>query len=88
MSRSDVVHGCRYTGIVSAMRAAIKVPLGFHSMTDDAAFALSANGRKGMDRAFEAIEIMRFAFYNHFKTVVVFVAADFAGICHDEILSS
>jgi len=50
----------------------------FGPMADDLAAAMVASRRQGMDSAFEAIEIMGDAIHDHFKSLVVFVPANFA----------
>ena len=60
------------------MNAAIDLPVGFHTVTDDSAFAVRADRRQRVDRALEAIECVMFAGYYHFKRLVIFVFTNFA----------
>jgi hypothetical protein len=60
------------------MNAAEDLSVGFHTVPDDSAVAVRADGRQRVDRAFEAIERVTLAGYNHFKRLVVFIFANFA----------
>jgi hypothetical protein len=60
------------------MNAAINLLIGFHTVTDDPAFAVRTDRRKRVDRAFEAIECVMLSGYDHFKRLVIFIFANFA----------
>ena len=61
--------------LVGTMGTAIEDPFGFHAVTNDAAPAVGAGGRKRMDGAFETVEYMRFTTHSHLKPFIVFVSA-------------
>ena len=63
-----------------AVGATIHFAAGFVAVADDAAAAVRALGRKHMDGAFEAIEVMGDAVADDFDRFVVFVAAALAGV--------
>jgi hypothetical protein len=54
-------------------------------VADDAARAVIAYGREGVDRAFEAVERVHCPGHRNFKALVVLVIADFAR-CHKSSL--
>ncbi len=54
----------------------------FKTVADDTDAAMGAGRRKGVDRAFEAIEGMGLAALNYLKRLVVIVSASLA-YCHD-----
>ena len=60
------------------MRATIKRAAGFDAMADNPATAMTALRREHVDRAFEAIVVMRNAIDDDLDRFVVFVAATFA----------
>jgi hypothetical protein len=60
------------------MNAAIDLPIGFHTVPNDPAVAVWADGRQRVDRAFEAIECVMLSGYDHFKRLVIFIFANFA----------
>ena len=60
------------------MNAAIDLPIGFHTVSDDSTIAVRADRRQRVDRAFEAIECVMLSGYDHFKRLVVFIFANFA----------
>jgi len=66
---------------VSATGAAIKGPICLYPVADNLAAAVIANGSKGMNRAFEAIECMRYAGGYDLKSLIVIVSTDFT-LCH------
>src|SRR6266508_1857243 len=59
------------------MGAAIKRPFSLDAMADDLAIAMLTPRRERVDRAFEAVEIMRFAMNGDFHRLVVIVSANF-----------
>lgn len=61
-----------------AVGAAVNAIAFLHIVADDAAAALSALGREGMDGALEAVENMLLAFHDHFKRFLIIVSANFA----------
>jgi hypothetical protein len=68
------------------MNAAEDLSVSFHAVSDDSAVAVRADRRQRVDRAFEAIERVMLAGYDHFKRLVIFIFANFA--CrHTQILS-
>jgi hypothetical protein len=60
------------------MNATVDLSIGFHTVPDDPAVAVWADRRQRVDRAFEAIERVMFAGYDHFKRLVIFILANFA----------
>ena len=62
------------------MRATEHHAAGLVAVANDAAATVVAFGRECVDGAFEGIEIMRDAVCDDFQRLVVFVAADFAGL--------
>jgi hypothetical protein len=60
------------------MGTTVHHPAGFHSMPNDAAAAMTAFRREGMNGAFETVEVMRDAILNNFERFVIFVAAHLA----------
>jgi len=64
-----------------AMGAAIHLAAGFVAVSDDAAPAMRALGRKHMDGALKAVKIMRNAIAHDLDWFVVFVPAAFATVC-------
>ena len=60
------------------MDAAKNLPVRFDAMTNYPAVAVGANWRQRVDRAFEAIEGMTLAGNDHFKSLVIFILANFA----------
>ena len=75
---SDAIVNADDTGFLRAVGTAIERALGFDTMADDAALAVRARRRERMNRALETIENVRFSSVNHFKGLVVIVAADLA----------
>jgi hypothetical protein len=74
------------------MGTAVKDAFRLHAMTDDAAAAMRAGWRQGMDRAFETIEDMRLTSNPHFKTFIVHIPTYFTShviplLIHDFPLS-
>lgn len=65
----------RVPGGSGAMGAAIKFSTYLGSMSDDAAAAMRARGRQGLDRAFEAIEDMGFIPHLDGERFVVIISA-------------
>src|SRR5688572_26470699 len=66
------------TFVLSAVGAAVHNAARLVTMADDPAAAMTAFGRKSMDGAFEAIEIVRDAVGEDLQWFVVFVAANLA----------
>jgi hypothetical protein len=60
------------------MNATIDLPVGFHTVTDDATVAVRTNRCQRVDRAFETIERVMLSGYDHFKRLVIFIFANFA----------
>ncbi len=60
------------------MNAAIDLSVGFHTVTDDSAFAVRADRRQRVDRALEAIEGVMLPANDYFKRLVIFIFANFA----------
>src|SRR5262245_18944496 len=65
------------------VRAAKEISIGLNSMANDLAAAVLAlwsqgmnRAFKGMNRAFKGVENMRLPCHDHFKTLVIIVAAD------------
>jgi hypothetical protein len=77
ISTLSAIRHSRYAFMMRATGAAEKFTAGFNAVTNDFATAMFATGREQMDRAFEAIEIMRDAVHKNFQRLVVFVSADF-----------
>ena len=65
----------RVPGGSSAMGAAIKFAIDLGSMSDDAAAAMRALGRQGLDRAFEAVEDIGFIAHKDGERLVVIISA-------------
>lgn len=65
------------------MGATIEGALGFHAVADDAAIAMAASGRQGVNGAFEAVEHVRIARVDNLETLVVVISTDFT-TSHDE----
>jgi hypothetical protein len=61
-----------------AMLAAKKVSIGFQSVTDDPATAVSTGRRQLLDRTLETVKRIGFAIHRDFKAFVVRVATGFA----------
>jgi hypothetical protein len=60
------------------MGAAVKLAVAhLHPVTDDHTAAVNALGRKGVDRAFEAIEHMSLLAHHYRKRLVIFISTDF-----------
>ena len=68
----------RFPGNTRTMSAAEDLPVGFHSMANDATMTVRTDWRERMDCTFEAIERVMLACYDDFKCFVVFVFANFA----------
>ena len=68
----------QHTFVLSAVGAAVHNAARLVTMADDPAAAMTAFGRKSMDGAFEAIEIVRDAVGEDLQWFVVFVAANLA----------
>jgi len=68
------------TFVMSAMRAAEKAVGGFDSVPDDFATAMFALWSQGMNRTFEAIEIMGYPRYYDFQRFIVLVTANFTSM--------
>jgi hypothetical protein len=66
-----------HTFVVGATRAAIKIAVGFHTVTDNFAAAVFALGRQGVNGAFKAVEKMRCAILDDFQRLIVIVTANF-----------
>ena len=66
------------------MRTAEETTADLDSMPDDSALAVLTNGRKSLDRTFEAIERMPRAGGDQLKTLVVLIATNFAR-CHTNL---
>lgn len=64
--------------VMSAMGAAEHFAGGLHAVADDFNAAMFANGCEGVNRAFEAVEIMGNTVDDYFKAFVVVVSASFA----------
>src|SRR5207244_2101390 len=62
-------------GGVSAVGAAIDAPFLLHAVADDAAIAVGASRREGLDGALEAVERVRGASHRDLKGLVVLVSA-------------
>jgi len=65
----------------STMRATEEMPLDLDPVSDHFALAMLANRSHRLDRALETIECMSSSSSFDYKSLVVFVATDFA-ICH------
>lgn len=74
-----VMHRCD-AFFVCAMGAAIIIAAGFNSVPDNLASAMLALRSKGVNGAFETVEITRDAVDDDFQWFVVFVSADFADV--------
>jgi hypothetical protein len=77
-SNSSAIHHIRDTLLLRAMGAAEKRAASFHAVPDDHAAAMPATRRQLMNRAFEAVEIMRDSVHHNLQRLVVFVPATFA----------
>jgi len=66
-------------GAGGAMSRTEHVAIGLRAVPDDAASALRADRRKGMNGAFEAVEKVAFAADNDLERLVILVSAGFAG---------
>ena len=60
-----------------AVSAAVNIASRFDPMADDLASAVFTFGRKGMDGAFEAIEVAGNAIVDNFQRFVVFISTNF-----------
>ena len=67
------------------MRAAEETTADLDSMPDDSALAVLTNGRKSLDRTFEAIERVPCAGSYQLKTLVIVITTNFA-CCHIDLL--
>ena len=67
------------------MRAAEETTADLDSMPDDSALAVLTNGRKSLDRTFEAIERVPCAGSYQLKTLVIVISTNFAR-CHIDLL--
>ena len=67
------------------MRTAEETTADLDSMPDDSALAVLTNGRKSLDRTFEAIERMPSAGSYQLKTLVIVISTNFA-CCHIDLL--
>ena len=67
------------------MRTAEETTADLDSMPDDSALAVLTNGRKSLDRTFEAIERMPCAGSYQLKTLVIVITTNFA-CCHIDLL--
>jgi hypothetical protein len=65
--------------LVRAVGAAVKYSVGFDAMADHLAAAVRALWRQQVDRAFKAIEGVRFSRHDDFERFIVFIAAGFTG---------
>jgi hypothetical protein len=63
------------------MRTAEHFAVGLNAMADDAAAAMDAHGRQGVNGALEAVEGVYLAVEMNLKRLIIIVAADFTG-CH------
>lgn len=61
-----------------AVPAAVNVAVRFDAVTNYVTIAVSAFGRKRVDRAFETIERMALAFGDNLESFIVIVSANFA----------
>jgi len=67
------------------VRAAEETTADLDSMPDDSALAVLTNGRKSLDRTFEAIERVPCAGSYQLKTLVIVITTNFAR-CHIDLL--
>jgi len=67
------------------VRAAEETTADLDSMPDDSALAVLTNGRKSLDRTFEAIERVPCAGSYQLKTLVIVISTNFAR-CHIDLL--
>lgn len=70
-----------YAGPAGAMRATIHRAFRFHAVADDFAAAVGTCGGQRMNGALETVEVMRFTGHDHFKSLVIRIAAHFTS-CH------
>jgi hypothetical protein len=68
-----------------AVNAAEDLSIGFHAVANDPAIAVWADRRQRVNRAFEVIECVMLASYDHLKRLIIFIFANFA--CSDTIPS-
>src|SRR5262245_41313317 len=71
-----------HAGDLGAMGAAEDAALLLQAVADDAAAAVGAHRREGLDGALEAVERVRGASHRHLEGLVVVVSADFTGSRH------
>jgi hypothetical protein len=64
--------------MLGAMGAAVDLAVGFHTMSDDAALAMLAARRHGVDSALEAVEGLRLTALRDLERLVVIVPANLA----------
>lgn len=66
--------------LVGAVSTTEEQPFGFHAVTYDPAVTMFASWRQGMDCTFERIEDVFFTIHMDFHALVIYVAANFAGL--------
>src|SRR5712692_2038460 len=71
-----------HAGDLGAMGAAEDAALLLHAVPDDAAAAMGAHRRKGLDGALEAVERVRGTSHRHLERLVVLVSAHLTGSWH------
>ena len=78
--RSNPIVNSTHTFFVCAMTTAVDSATRFHAVAYNPAAAMFTLGSERVDRAFEAIEVVRYTIYNDLDWFVVIVSADFTEV--------
>ena len=77
-SQTEMIYGARFVIRTGAVCAAVEFCRCFYPMPDDPTPAMAAYGCQTVDRAFEAVEDVRFTADSHFERQMIVVTANLA----------